>query len=285
MTSLTGKSKKIIILSLSLTGLFIIASILIFVLWPDDSLRTSTPLLFVLLILFAVVASGFTVIFLIARRKNASYLKDEYFEVYESITAALENSTLSIFEKREVSLDISDLLFQAQENKRPVNSVIENNDIKGFVKNIKSSYGYRNTILFNLLSGMQNFVFVLFIIQLAIFLIRDTEPFFDTTLGLSILPGMFLLSFIVLPLLRYFLSHQKILLSVVSVSGFMVIAFSLNILLKNFGTDLKWVQIYFQNEIAFISSWKMVIIFTLIMIICWFLKWIIRNKSLKKVGI
>ena len=285
MTSLTRQSKKILILSLSLIGLLIVASIIIFVFWPKGSLKTSTPFIFAFLILFAVVASGFTVIFLIARRKKASYLKDDYFEVYESITAALENSTLSIFEKREVSLDISDLLFQAQENKRPVNSVIENNDIESFVKNIKSSYGYRNTILFNLLSGIQYFIFVLSITQLAVFLVRDTEPFFETTLGLSILPEMFLLSFIVLPLLRYFLSHQKILLSVASILGFMVIAFGLNALLKNFGTDFKWVQIYFQDEVSFISSWKMAVFFTLIMVVCWFLKWIIRNKSLKKVRI
>ena len=59
----------------------------------------------------------------------------------------LENSTLSVFERREVILDISDLLFQAQENDRPISSVIKNNDIDDFVKKIRLSYGYRHTVV------------------------------------------------------------------------------------------------------------------------------------------
>ena len=93
-------------------------------------------------------------------------------------------------------MDISDLLFQAQENDRPISSVIENNDIDDFVKKIRLSYGYRNTVVFNILSGIQNMLYVLVIVQLAIFLIRNTDTFFQTTMGLMMLPYLFFLSFI-----------------------------------------------------------------------------------------
>jgi DNA-binding ferritin-like protein (Dps family) len=253
--------------------------------WPKGALRTSTPLILAMVMLLALVAAGSMIIFLIVRRKKASYLKDNYFEVYESIAAVLQNSTLSIFEQKEVLLDISDLLYKAQENKRTVSSVIENNDIPSFVEKIKLSYGYQNTILFNFLSGIQNFIYVIFIIQMAIFLIRDTDSFFKTTLGLSILPEMFLLSFIILPLARYFFSHQKILWFIASIFGFLSISFGFNSLLRNFGMDISWTQTYFLKEIPFISSWTIAVVLILILVIIWLLKWLIRYRSLKRVRI
>jgi hypothetical protein len=149
-------------------------------------------------------------IILIAKRRGySSFLRNDYYEVYERIVAALENSTLSIFERREILLDISELLLQAQGKKRPVNSVIENN-IEDFIGRIKLSYGYRNGIVFNILSGIQNFIFVLIIVQAAIYLIRQTDPFFEVTIGLMMLPYMFLLSLLLLTLLKYLISRQKI---------------------------------------------------------------------------
>ena len=160
---------------------------------------------------------------------------------------ALENSTLSIFERREINLDISELLLQAQEKKRPVNSVIENN-IEDFIERIKLSYGYRNGILFNILSGIQNLLFVLTIVQATIYLIRNTDPFFKTTMGLMILPYMFLLSFLLLPLLKYLISRQKIIWFVIALVGLVSLDLGSNELLRRFGSDIAWVQTYFRKR-------------------------------------
>jgi hypothetical protein len=260
----------------------IIASNFIFIFWPGSGASNPLPLVLLIIILFALITASAVIIFLLARRKKSSYLKNSYFEIYEKIANSIENSNLSIFEQREVLMDISDLLFQAQENNRPISSVIENDDLGSFIEKIKLSYGYRNSIAFNLLSGIQNFIFVLTIIQLAVFLMRGLDSFFETTIGLSILPGMFLLAFVVLPITRYFISRQKILWFIISIFIFIAIAFGLNMLLRNFGISFSWVQVYFEKEIPFISSWPIAVILVMVMVICWFLKWLLRHRSVQK---
>lgn len=281
MISLTRQSKKIVIFSSILIGLLIISSIIVFVFWPNNRQENSLSWILTVIIIFALISAVLMVILIVKRRRYSSFLRNDYYEVYERIVAALENSTLSIFERREILLDISELLLQAQEKKRQVNSVIENN-IEDFIERIKLSYGYRNGIVFNILSGIQNLLFVLTIVQVAIYLLRNTDSFFETTMGLMILPYMFLLSFLLLPLLKYLISRQKIIWFIIALIGLVSLFLGSNELLRRFGSDIAWVQTYFEKEITFISSWFIVIIIILVMVSSWCAKWYMRRQSIKK---
>lgn len=282
MISLTRQSKKIVIFSSILIGLLIISAIIMLVFWSNNGSGNSLSWILAVIIFFALISAVLMIILIVKHRGYSSFLKNDYYEVYERIVAALENSTLSIFERREILLDISELLFNAQEKKRPVDSVIENN-IEDFIGRIKLSYGYRNSVVFNILSGIQNFIFVLTIVQVAIFLIRQTDPFFETTMGLMILPYMFLLSFLLLPLLRYLISRQKIIWFIIPLVGLVSLFLGSNELLRRFGSDIAWVQTYFEKEITFISSWFIVIILILVMVSSWLAKWFMRRQSIKKI--
>ena len=285
MTSLSKQLKKILIFSLILISLLIIATISMLIIMAKDGTGSS---IFIILavILLAIISLSLVIVLVIKRRKRSSYLRDDYYEAYERIVLILENSTLSVFERGEVILDISDLLFQAQENDRPISSVIKNNDIDDFVKKIILSYGYRNTVVFNVLSGIQNMLFVLVIVQLAIFLVRNTDTFFQTTMGLVILPYLFFLSFIVLPLIRYLISRQKIIWFIVALVGFVSLFIGSfigsNEILHRFGSDIAWVQTYFDKEITIISSWYIAIALIFVFAASWLLKWFMRHQSIKK---
>ena len=282
MTSLSKQSKKILIFSLILISLLIIATISMLIIMAKDGTGSSIFTILAVIILLAIISSSLVIVLVIRRRKRSSYLRDDYYEAYERIILMLENSTLSVFERREVILDISDLLFQAQENNRPISSVIKNNDIDDFVKKIRLSYGYRNTAVYNILSGIQNMLFVLVIVQLAIFLIRNTDTFFQTTMGLMMLPYLFFLSFILLPLIRYLISRQKIIWFIVALVGFVSLYIGSNEILHRFGSDIAWVQTYFDKEITIISSWYIAIALILVFAASWLLKWFMRHQSIKK---
>ncbi|MFA5015652.1 MAG: hypothetical protein WC549_08955 [Actinomycetota bacterium] len=281
MISLTRQSKKIVIFSSILIGLLIISSIIMFVFWLNNRSGNSLLWILIVIIFFALISAVLMIILIVKRRGYSSFLRNDYYEVYERIAAALENSTLSIFERKEILLDISELLLQAQEKKRPVNSVIENN-IEDFIERIKLSYGYRNGIVFNILSGIQNLLFVLTIVQAAIYLIRNTNSFFEVTMGLMMLPYMFLLSFLLLPLLKYLISRQKIIWFIIALVGLVSLFLGSNELLRRFGSNIAWVQTYFEKEITFISSWFIVIILILVMVLSWLAKWFMRRQSIKK---
>jgi len=281
LISLTRQSKKIVIFSSILIGLLIISSIIMFVFWLNNRSGNSLLWILIVIIFFALISAVLMIILIVKRRGYSSFLRNDYYEVYERIAAALENSTLSIFERKEILLDISELLLQAQEKKRPVNSVIENN-IEDFIERIKLSYGYRNGIVFNILSGIQNLLFVLTIVQAAIYLIRNTNSFFEVTMGLMMLPYMFLLSFLLLPLLKYLISRQKIIWFIIALVGLVSLFLGSNELLRRFGSNIAWVQTYFEKEITFISSWFIVIILILVMVLSWLAKWFMRRQSIKK---
>jgi len=223
---------------------------------------------------------GIFIILNVRRSKYAALLQDDYYKMYESISAALQNSTLSIFERRDVLMDISDLLLQAQQNNRPINTVIGNVD--DFIKGIKTSFGYRSNIVFNLLSGIQNTIFVLVIVQIAIYFMRGTDSFFNTTIGLMILPYIVLLSFLIMPLMRYLVSRQrKVWLAAALIGVPAVVYISVNEILHRFGMDIPWVQTYFEREIPFINSWIILAVLVIITALSWFIKWFIRFRSIK----
>jgi hypothetical protein len=281
MKEVKGQSRKLVIFSAVIIGLLVVAVAAIFIFWPESGQGGPFPWILIAIIVLGLLSLGI-VIFLNKRRsKYAALLQDDYYKMYESISAALQDSTLSIFERRDVLMDISDLLLQAQQNNRPINTVIGNVD--DFIKGIKTSFGYRSNIVFNLLSGIQNTIFVLFVVQIAIYFMRGTDSFFNTTIGLMILPYMVFLSFVIMPLMRYLLSRRrKVWLAAVSIGILAAVYIGVNEILHRFGMDIPWVQTYFEKEIPFINSWGILAVLVIIMALSWFIKWFIRYRSIKK---
>jgi hypothetical protein len=281
MKEVKGQSRKLVIFSAAMIGLLVVAVASILIFWPENGQGDSLPWILITIIILGLLSLGILIVLNVRRSRYAALLQDDYYKMYESISAALQDSTLSIFERRDVLMDISDLLLQAQQNNRPINTVIGNVD--DFIKGIKTSFGYRSNIVFNLLSGIQNTIFVLFVVQIAIYFMRGTDSFFNTTIGLMILPYMVFLSFVIMPLMRYLLSRRrKVWLAAVSIGILAAVYIGVNEILHRFGMDIPWVQTYFEKEIPFINSWGILAVLVIIMALSWFIKWFIRYRSIKK---
>jgi hypothetical protein len=280
MKEVKGQSRKLVIFSAVMIGLLVVAVASILIFWSEGGQGGPFPWILIAIIILGLLSLGIFIILNVRRSKYAALLQDDYYKMYESISADLQNSTLSIFERRDVLMDISDLLLQAQQNNRPINTVIGNVD--DFIKGIKTSFGYRSNIVFNLLSGIQNTIFVLVIVQIAIYFMRGTDSFFNTTIGLMILPYIVLLSFLIMPLMRYLVSRQrKVWLAAALIGVPAVVYISVNEILHRFGMDIPWVQTYFEREIPFINSWIILAVLVIITALSWFIKWFIRFRSIK----
>jgi hypothetical protein len=280
MKEVKRQSRKLVIFSAVMIGLLAIATVAILIFWPESGQGSPFPWILIAIIVLGLLSLGILIFLNIRRSKYAALLQDDYYKMYESISVALQDSTLSIFERRDVLLDISDLLLQAQHNNRPINTVIGNVD--DFIKGIKTSFGYRSNIVFSLLSGVQNTIFVLAIVQIAIYFMRGTDSFFNTTIGLMILPYMLLLSFLIMPLMRYLVSRQRKVWFAAALIGIPVAVYiGVNEILHRFGMDIPWVQTYFEKEISFISSWGILTVLIVTMALSWFIKWFIRYRSIK----
>lgn len=280
MKEIKGRSRKIIIFSAVIIGLLVVSVTAILIFWPESEQGDSLPWILITIMILGLLSLGILIALNLRRSKYAALLQDDYYKMYETISAALQDSTLSIFERRDVLMDISDLLLQAQQNNRPIDTVIGNVD--DFIKGIKTSFGYRSNIVFNLLSGIQNTIFVLTVVQIAIYFMRGTNSFFNTTIGLMILPYIILLSFLIMPLMRYLVSRQRKVWFVAALIGIVVVVYiGVNEILHRFGRDIPWMQTYFEKEIPFISSWSILAVLIIIVALSWFIKWFIRYRSIK----
>jgi len=280
MKEVKKQSRKSVIFSAVIIGLLAVAAAAIFIFWPESGQGDSFPWILIAIIVLGLLSLGILIVLNVRRSKYAALLQDDYYKMYESISAALQNSTLSIFERRDVLLDISDLLLQAQQDNRPINTVIGNVD--DFIKGINTSFGYRSNIVFSLISGIQNTIYVLTVVQIAIYFMRGTDSFFSTTIGLMIIPHIVFVSFLMKPLMQYLVSKQrKVWFFAAALIGIVAIYIGTNEILHRFGMDIPWVQTYFEREIPFINSWIILAVLIIIIALSWFIKWFIRFRSIK----
>jgi hypothetical protein len=279
MRAVKKQSKKLIIFSAVVIGLLVVTVAALLIFRPESGQGNSLPWILIAIIVLGLLYLGVLIVLNVRRGKYAALLKDDYYEVYERIVAALQNSTLSIFERRDVLLDVADLLLQAQRNNRSIDTVIGNAD--DFVKGIKTSFGYRSNIVFNLLSGIQNTIYILTIVQIAIYFMRNTDSFFNTTIGLMIIPYIVLVSFLMMPLMQYLVSKRRMVWFAAALIGIVAVYIGINEILHRFGMNIHWVQTYFEKEIPFINSWIMLAVLIIIMALSWFTKWFIRFRSIK----
>lgn len=280
MKEVKKQSRKLVIFSAAMIGLLVVAVAAILIFWPESGQGDSFPWILIAIIVLGLLSLGILIVLNVRRSKYAALLQDDYYKMYESISAALQNSTLSIFERRDVLLDISDLLLQAQQDNRPINTVIGNVD--DFIKGINTSFGYRSNIVFSLISGIQNTIYVLTVVQIAIYFMRGTDSFFSTTIGLMIIPYIVFVSFLMKPLMQSLVSKQrKVWFFAAALIGIVAIYIGTNEILHRFGMDIPWVQTYFEREIPFINSWIILTVLIIIIALSWFIKWFIRFRSIK----
>ncbi len=279
MRPIKKQSRKLVIFSSISIGLLTIASVAVLIFLLKSKQGDTFSWILIAIIILGLLFFGILIVLNVRRGKYAALLQDDYYKIYERIAAALQNSTLSLFERRDVLLDIADLLLQAQQNSRPINTVI--GDVDEFVRGVKTSFGYRNNIIFNLLSGIQNVIYVLTVVQIVIYFMRGTDSFFSTTIGLMIIPYIVFVSFLMKPLMQYLVSKQRKVWFAAALIGIVAVYIGVNELLHRFGMDIPWVRTYFEKEILFIGSWVILALLVTVVALSWFIKWLIRFRSIK----
>ena len=214
--------------------------------------------------------------------KYASSLAVEYYEVHEDLGAALQNSSLSLVERKEIQLDILGLLVQAQQDGRPARDVV-GSDLSEFVANIESSYGYRGRFGFYLLHGFQYFIFLQCVSQAAVFGIRGITPFMETLIGVPQIPFSILLSFVLIPMMTFAMSKRKVLLMVLVPIGFALLYLAVNRALRGSFNDASWAQFYLDGEVGFITSWEVLVLWMILFAAASVGKWLLRRFALMTV--
>ena len=209
MSKITNKSKKLIIISTVISALLIITAIVWYAASGVDSQGRGFVFIFLAIVLLAVLA---TAVLIYSRLKRTEYTKElsqEYFEAYESVQDAVGSSNLTISERKEVLSDVAGMLYYAQTENRSAKDVV-GDDALAFVEKVKHSFGYRNSAAFFIIDALIYLIMIMCLLQVVNFFAHEqAETFFEATIGISIIPYMVALSFLVVPLMRRSIARKK----------------------------------------------------------------------------
>jgi len=239
---------------------------------------------FLNLIIIAVLAVGscFYVYYKYARR--AGYLKklnNDYYELYENIVFTLKNSTLNNIERKEAANDILAILIREQESGKSSKEAISMEPSE-YARRVCESYGKRNKTIFNILYGVQFAIFVLSIIQIVIFLVRESlESFFSPSISISLVIYVLILSFALLPLIRSFNLNKKPVLLIITIVLILAAYIGTHELMHSNIENTQWIRSYLEAEIAFISSYFMALLWAAVMTATMLIKVYLRKKSIE----
>ena len=275
MIRITKQSKKWVIGIALLVGALVISLILSLV-----YSGSATPWLMIVITLLAVGSGGQAISMRIRRGKYPALMDNQYDEAYESVMIALRNSGLGAIEQKDILLDIADLMLAAQRDGRVVGEVL-GQDIGQFVNRTIEAYGYRHKLAFNLLYGLQCLVGSLVIVQAANCLLHGAAPFFETAVGVMILPYLVLLSFVLLPLMHHFIARQKLLWTILPPVLLVAAFFAINSLLHAYGEGLPWAQVYLDGEVVVIGAWWVLLILAIVFAGSFALKYWLRRRAIR----
>jgi hypothetical protein len=156
-------------------------------------------------------------------------------------------------------------------------------NVAAFVENIYAAYGYHGRIGYYLLTGFQYFLFLLLVSQTAIFAMRGTVPFMDTLVGVQQIPFGIVISFLLIPLMRFAIARQHVLLTVAFPVGFVLLYFAARDVMHRFFEGTPWAEFYFDGEVGFITSWQTLLLWIVLFIAATTGKWLLRRYALNNV--
>lgn len=282
MNNLTKNSKKLITISVIVSLLVIISFIVLYsIANKQGNISDGTPITMIIIILLALLSVTFMIFSRFKRTKYTKLLNKNFYEAYESFAEALQDSNLSLTEKKEVLLDVSGILLEAQQNGRTVSNVV-GSDMDAFVNKVIQSFGYRNGFIFGILTGILYVMYMLLIIQTATYFIRDNGiSYFNTTVGISILPYIVAISMFALPFSQRFAARKKYIKMILIPAIVLAIYITTHELLHKFGENISWINTYLDGETLLIKSWLIVTIWVVVIGSVLIAKELLRRRSIR----
>lgn len=162
--------------------------------------KTPQGVIALTIILLGIIAFLFVFFIKIIRGKNVSKLNEEYDLAFEEIREYIGVSALSFTEKRELVDEILSLFLEAQDKGKSVDEII-GKDHRMFIDDMIRAYGVKNYFIYDLLTGLQYFIFYLVAVSLLLF-VEGSEDYFNVNIDYTLILFFIISAFIVIPMIN-----------------------------------------------------------------------------------
>ncbi len=218
--------------------------------------------------------------------RRAAKLQPDYYREFQRLAEWLQLSTLSRREQAEVLTDVLGLLHNAQALNRPASDVV-GNDPAEFVSRIQESHGRRNAVAFRVMDSLGTLAWLLPLAQAAIWLVRRSEElmagsYFETPIGIQLIPYMVVLAAVVMPLTQAFLARGRAGAAVAVLLGLGLTDVVMSKLLRRFAYGQQWIRTFLDGEVVLIGSWTMLLAWTAVFAVTILARSYLRQVSLRQ---
>ena len=280
MKNLTVKGKRIVFISAAIALLIILAVAYQLIVVSQSETASGNPTALIFIAVLAVLASAAAFLRYFVRSGHTKKLDAAYYDKYERITLALQNTTLGYFERKDVAADILGILISGQESGKAPDEIIA--DPLEYVAALTDSFGKRSRFIFALISGFQMTIYSLAIVQTAVFFMRDgLTSFYQASIGISLIVYILILSFVLIPLVKSAALRKKILMSGLIIALIVTAYFAAHELADKFGSTVAWIQYYLNGEVVFIPSFVTALIWTAVFLATIALRYLLRKRSIQ----
>ena len=277
---MTKRNKVAMLSAVILAVLVIFATLLNYQNTENRTEDTRSVILTAAIIVFALLSILIVYISKVKKKKYVRNLNKEYLIEYEIIKDSVRNSQLSVKIKKEVMVDILDMLLSAQNDKKSVNDVIKNTEV--FVTEIIEAYTKPSTrIILNILDGFIFFLMFVFGTYIYLWLEDTQKSFYDNKIDFLSVVFFVLISFLLMPLIRKISSKQNPWIFILPL-GFGIIFVLIVETLKKFFSETEIVKFILDEEVAMISNNSILAIFAAIVLGSYLLKIYTRKKLIRK---
>jgi DNA-binding ferritin-like protein (Dps family) len=257
--------------------------LLIVTMWNKGRISDARPWPFAVIVFLAVASTVLVVWTRMRRDKYTAGLAPAYFASYEAVADWLSVSALSRQQRREVLGDVLELLYHAQETARPSTDVV-GDDVGAFVDRVQQSHGYRGTLEFHLLSGVQYLGLLLPLLQLVNWVAHPgTDSYLEATMGISMIPFIALLAFVVMPLTQLALVRNRIVPALAFPLGIGLLFVLCSELGRRYAWHLPWVRTFLDGEVVVVGSWGIALLWGAAVAGASAGKWWLRRRALNRV--
>jgi DNA-binding ferritin-like protein (Dps family) len=212
-------------------------------------------------------------------RRTVNYLNGDYKKAYSKLTIQIGSSYLSYSEQKDVMQDIATMLYDAQDNNKPISEII-GMDSNKFVNSILRSFGYKKHFALLILEGIRYMLFIVIVVQCAIYNIRPTQTIYEATVGYPLIAYMIILSFILLPITKYSLTKRKV--RFISIPILIIVLFELLYIFRKRLFDVgSVIDRFFEGEVSLIPNIAILLILMVALITTFIVKYAYRYNIRK----
>jgi hypothetical protein len=274
--------RNIIVLMTSIfLALCVIATVIIgfYYTASKKSINNNSLIIIGAIILLSII-SVFIVYFLKVRKSRfEKMLNNEYFQKYEIIKDAIRNSQLSDITKKEIREDILDLLISAQNSGKSAEDSVGSPEI--FTMEILLTYSKPGRLaVLSVIDGIIYFILFVLGASIILWLEQSGISFFNTGIDIIIIVFFFIISFILIPVIRKLTSTHNYWMFILPLAfGIVFILFAE--IIRRFFYSNEIVKQFLDGTIRMVPNVIILIIYIVLIPTALFFKSYIRRRLMK----